>query len=496
MKNLIKIVFTVIVFSLNTLQAQWYQIGQLEGPEVSSRAGWSVSINSDGSVVAYGEVTNSNNGAGAGQVKIYKKTNSNWNQIGQSLQGLHTEGHFGDAVSLNAEGDIVAVGAPFVGDNGVNSGQVSVFENVNGNWEQVGQNINGYSAFNNSGRSISLNALGTILAIGSHYNSNNGTQSGHVRVFEFINGSWVQLGSAMNGETQFNESGWSVSLSDDGATVAIGAIFNDGGGYNSGHVRVYHYQNGSWVQLGKDINGEAENDLSGYSVSINSNGTIVAIGAIHNEANGSTAGHVRIYEYNSGSWQQLGGDLDGEEGDWLGYSVSISDDGLTVAAGALNGDGLQPNSGLVRIYSFNNGTWEQLGGNIEGEVQNDNFGRSVSINSDATSVVVGTPNSGENASHFGNVRIFSNDEPLGTTENSMEEQIVYPNPTNNLINIKTSAVISAYFIYDVTGKLIISKEALENKSSLQINMSNFENGIYIMKVKGDNKVFETKVVKQ
>ena len=73
MKNLIKIVFTVIVFSLNTLQAQWYQIGQLEGQEMSSRAGWSVSINSDGSVVAYGEVTNSNNGAGAGQVKIYMK---------------------------------------------------------------------------------------------------------------------------------------------------------------------------------------------------------------------------------------------------------------------------------------------------------------------------------------------------------------------------------------------------------------------------------------
>ncbi len=492
MKNIIKIVFTVIVFSLNTVQAQWYQIGQLEGLEYASR---SVSINSDGSVIAYGEVTNSNNGTGAGQVKIYGKTNNNWSLIGQPIQGVQAEGHFGDAVSLNAEGNIVAVGAPWVEENGVNSGQVRVFENVNGNWEQMGQNINGDSAFDVSGRAVSLNASGTILAIGSHFNSNNGTQSGHVRVFEFINGSWVQLGLDINGESQFDESGWSVSLSDDGAIVAIGAKHNWGDGYNQGHVRVYNYQNGSWVQLGEDIDGEADNDLSGYSVSINSNGSIVAIGGIDNEANGSSAGHVRVYEYNNGSWQQLGGDLDGEEGDRFGYSVSISDDGLTVAVGALNGDGLETNSGLVQIYSFNNGAWTQLGGNIEGAVMGEDFGRSVSINSDASSVVVGAPDSGENASHIGNVRIFAN-EPLGITENSMEELIVYPNPTNNLINIKTSAAISAYFIYDITGKLILSKEGLESKSLLQINISNFEMGIYIFKIKSDEKVFETKVIKQ
>ena len=495
MKTLIKIVCIVIVFSLNTVEAQWYQIGQLEGLENPSRAGWSVSINSDGSVIAYGEVTNSNNGTGAGQVKVYRKTNDNWNQIGQPIQGLQTESYFGDAVSLNAEGNIVAVGAPYAEGNGVNSGQVKVFENVNGNWEQMGENINGQSAFNNSGKSVSLNASGTILAIGSHINSNNGTDSGHVRVFEFINGSWVQMGSDINGESQFNESGWSVSLSDDGAIVAIGAKYNWGDGYNQGHVRVYQYQNSSWVQLGEDIDGEADNDLSGFSVSINANGSIVAIGAISNESNGSSAGHVRIYEYNNGSWQQLGEDLDGEEGDFIGYSVSISDDGLTVAAGAIQGDGLETNSGLVQIYSFNNGAWTQLGGNIEGEVSGEYFGRSVSINSDASSVVVGAPNNGENASYIGNVRIFAN-EPLGITENSMEELIVYPNPTNNLINIKTSAAISAYFIYDITGKLILSKEGLESKSLLQINISNFEMGIYIFKIKSDEKVFETKVIKQ
>ena len=48
---------------------------------------------------------------------------------------------------------------------------------------------------------------------------------------------------------------------------------------HSGHVRVYQYINSSWVQLGTDIDGEAEYDKSGYSVSLSADGSTVAIGA-------------------------------------------------------------------------------------------------------------------------------------------------------------------------------------------------------------------------
>ena len=46
---------------------------------------------------------------------------------------------------------------------------------------------------------------------------------------------------------------------------------------------------------------------------MNSDGTIVAIGAHTNDGNGSNSGHVRVYQYSSGSWSQLGSDIDGEE---------------------------------------------------------------------------------------------------------------------------------------------------------------------------------------
>ena len=58
-------------------------------------------------------------------------------------------------------------------------------------------------------------------------------------------------------------SGWSVSLSNDGSIVAIGANKNDGVAQNSGHVRVYKNNSGSWEQIGNDIDGEKKNDYLG-----------------------------------------------------------------------------------------------------------------------------------------------------------------------------------------------------------------------------------------
>ena len=81
---------------------------------------------------------------------------------------------------------------------------------------------------------------------------------------------------------------------------------------NSGHVRVYQNNNGSWTQLGQDIDGENSGSQSGFSVSLSSEGNIVAIGAPNNNGNGTYSGHVRVYENNNGSWTQIGQDINGE----------------------------------------------------------------------------------------------------------------------------------------------------------------------------------------
>ena len=94
-----------------------------------------------------------------------------------------------------------------------------------------------------------------------------------------LNGIAQQLGSDIDGEAASDFSGRSVSMNSTGDRVAIGAYLNDGTGSNAGHVRIYEYSSGSWSQLGADIDGEANSDRSGISVSMNSSGDRVAIGA-------------------------------------------------------------------------------------------------------------------------------------------------------------------------------------------------------------------------
>jgi len=48
--------------------------------------------------------------------------------------------------------------------------------------------------------------------------------------------------------------------------------------------------------MGESINGEAANDNSGYSVDISGDGNTVAIGAKFNDSNGSSSGQVRVFD--------------------------------------------------------------------------------------------------------------------------------------------------------------------------------------------------------
>jgi hypothetical protein len=277
---------------------------------------------------------------------------------------------------------------------------------VTASWNQVGNDIDGEASGDQSGWSVSLSSDGKTVAIGARYNDGiNGAYSGHVRVYSWDGTSWTQVGNDIDGEGSDDYSGQSVSLSSDGKTVAIGAIFNNGNGSSSGHVRVYSWDGASWTQVGNDIDGENEDDESGYSVSLSSDGKTVAIGARFNNGNGQSSGHVRVYSWDGTSWTQVGSDIDGEgSGDESGHSVSLSSDGNTVAIGAPGDDGNGPNSGHVRVYSWGGTSWTQVGSDIDGEYSNDFSGISVSLSSDGKTVAIGAPdNNGNNGTSSGHV---------------------------------------------------------------------------------------------
>ena len=60
-------------------------------------------------------------------------------------------------------------------------------------------------------------------------------------------------------------------------------------------MRIYQYQSGSWTQVSGDMDGEAASDRSGYSVSVDNTCAHVAVGAPFNDGNGDNAGHVRVW---------------------------------------------------------------------------------------------------------------------------------------------------------------------------------------------------------
>ena len=97
---------------------------------------------------------------------------------------------------------------------------------------------------------------------------------------------WSQIGADIDGETADDESGWSVAMNAAGDTVIIGAPYNDGNGDNAGQARVFTLTDGVWVQVGADIDGETADDQSGWSVAMNAAGDTVIIGAPYNDGNG------------------------------------------------------------------------------------------------------------------------------------------------------------------------------------------------------------------
>lgn len=473
---------------INTCYSQWIQIGSdIDGEGANSRAGESISIDGNGTIIAIGEPNNDGNGDLNGQVRVFELNAGSWTQKGNDINGESIGDFSGDPVSLNDNGTVVAIGA-FNNDNeiGTRAGHVRVYEFINGDWMQKGSDINGEHEFDQSGSSISLNADGNIIAIGAALNSDNGVASGHVRIFEFINGNWVQIGNDIDGENMLDSSGFPVSINDLGNIVAIGAKHNDGNGTNSGHVRIFEFNSGNWIQMGSDIDGEAAGNEFGGSVSLNAAGNTVAIGAIYNYDNGSLSGHVRVYEFINGDWVQKGNDIDGEfEGDISGGSVSLNANGNIVAIGSDANAGNGQLSGHVRIFEFSAGNWTQVGASINGANGLDRFGRSVSINNTGNIVAGGATNNADNGQNSGHVRVFNNASILSVDDIGFSEEdiLLYPNPTHGYINIqsKKTITIASINLMDIQGRVLQTFNL--NCNSCSINLNNKESsGLYFLKI--------------
>lgn len=247
----------------------------------------------------------------------------------------------------------------------------------NAQWYQIGDTIYSINSTEKTGSAVALSDDAQTVIVGGEHSAINGVRSGVARVFQWDGSSlWLQKGVDLLGENTEERFGHSVCISDDGDVIAIGASNIAGGSAEPGYVKVYSWNGSAWTQMGSTLVGDANGNQSGSAVSMDDNGTVVAIGAIG-------AGNVKVYEWDGADWVQKGSTISGIASDWFGNSLELTGDGDNLIVGAKFANLY---IGSAKVYAWNGSSWVQKGQTINGQTNYDQAGVDVTISDDGNSI--------------------------------------------------------------------------------------------------------------
>ena len=389
------------------------QLGStLIGLAANDLFGSKVALSADGQVLAVTATMHTNqNGEMAGQVRVFRWNDSDWEPLGDPIEGSSAGERLGTSVALSADGQVLAVGASGYTDSqgNVNAGKVEVWYWNGNDWDLQGNPLEGDTLNMYFGSSVALSASGDFMAVGTPtYSANFLAQSGRVWLYSWSDGVWQQ-DTFLDGTDAYMHFGIDLSLSDSGEVLAVGgssATGPDGG--LSGSALVFSRQNGTWEQMGDALFG-APGSLFGGALSLSADGQLLAVGAAkYSEEAGGENGLVRVFSWDGTSWEQKGDDLIGTAHSSFGKALALSANGEVLAIGAPLFHGYYGSqSGLVRIYAWENGAWSQRGLDIEGMSSYDETGNAVALSADGGIVAVATRHDNNAAGYYaGNVRLF------------------------------------------------------------------------------------------
>ena len=371
----------------------------------------------------------------------------------------------GDGVSLSEDGTTLAVGAPFessgapgidaeqADDSVYGAGAVYIFTRQGEDWaQQAYLKASNPGLADNFGFVTDLSADGNTLAVSAHFESSGAAgvqadqnddsipQAGAVYVFSRSGNDWNQrayikssnIGELAEGEafSDGDQFGAALALSDDGNTLAVSAITEDGGSpgidgdqtdnseRSAGAVYLFRRDGDTWTQSAYiKASNPGDGDLFGYSVSLTADGQRLAVGSYDEDGSPaatnerqddelSGAGAVYVFDFDGQGWNQTAylKASNAESGDSLGVTVEISDDGNTLVATALDEDGMttgvnefpepdretDASTGAIYVYAHENGRWSQqayLKASNTGA--NDWFGSRFALSGDGNTLAAG-----------------------------------------------------------------------------------------------------------
>ncbi len=290
--------------------AAWSQQARLGAyPLLNGSFGERVAISADGQTIAVSATTDASSASGistspipgsgpaAGAVHVFVQQGSAWAQQAY-IKGPHPAAfdNFGRGVALSADGDRLAVGSPgmFFNSSGQDTEAVFVYQRSAGAWalqQTVRMPGGAFQAFD-FGSSVSLSGDGDTLAVGASGVSDV-SWSGSAHVFAFRGGTWTSKAELM--PRSGGNFGISVSLSADGAMLAVGARADTESGLGINPVRAFgSTQTGAVYLFAADDSGwplraylKASNASRylGQSVALSGNGRYLASGGFDESSN-------------------------------------------------------------------------------------------------------------------------------------------------------------------------------------------------------------------
>ena len=354
---------------------QWEQLGQginlAQSAEqkvlnLQDDALISIAMDAAGDSIVAGYGAGGSEEAGLVQVHRFVASSNTWVLAGEELNGELLGDRFGASVAMNANGDVIAVGAP--GDG--SPGYVSVYErsNPDGPWSLRGSSIRGEtsSTVSELGRSVSLSAVGDRVAAGARSSFDGSAMdssfpSNVVSVYEYNlvgDQDWTQLGTGISGVLSTKNTGWFVDLDASGNRMAVSNSYLVESDFantdpNALIVQAYQFENDNWVDFGERLHANITGSKSGYVISYSDDGLSMAMGDRGTSEVGQNGGHAHIYKYINGRWIQDGPNLEGNAaGDQFGFSVALSGDGTRIVAGAPYSRAAYIDSGIILAFDL------------------------------------------------------------------------------------------------------------------------------------------------
>ena len=318
-------------------------------------------------------ITSALSKTGIAKVFQYNTTDGSWNQVGSNIDGSGENDYFGSSIAMDTSGEFIAVGSPFAGD--ASAGHVKVYQNVNNTWNQAGNKIQGSADNDQFGSAVDMNSDGKVIVVGAK-NADSG--KGSATVYQYKNTvtgyntsdlSWNRIGAGITGDSAGDFVGTSVGIIGEGTEFSVGAPgkqvdTND----NAGTVESYTFDyekisdtEPRFTQILTPILGTAANDRMGEAVVTSLTGDVIAISAPNNSGGGVERGLVRVYQKGDSSWTQLGSDLTGtNDNDQFGYSLDINADGTILSVGTKD-----VSNNALYVYQYDGSTWNQYGNTIK-----------------------------------------------------------------------------------------------------------------------------------